>query len=127
MRQAILVPGVARLPQFSSAVRSGDFLFLSGVLGTRPNSMELVDGGAGPQTKQALENMQTVLRACGADLDDVVKCTVFLADMADFAAMNEAYGAAFGTANPPARSSLAARALALGAKVEIECIAAAKG
>ena len=52
MRQAILVPGVARLPQFSSAVRSGDFLFLSGVLGTKPNSMELVEGGAGPETKQ---------------------------------------------------------------------------
>jgi 2-iminobutanoate/2-iminopropanoate deaminase len=126
MRQAILVPGVARLPQFSSAVRSGDFLFLSGVLGTKPNSMELVEGGAGPETKQALENMHTVLKACGADLDDVVKCTVFLCDMADFAAMNEAYAAVFGTANPPARSSLAARALALGARVEIECIAAAK-
>src|SRR5438128_257343 len=93
MRQAICVPGVARLPQFSSAVRSGDFLFLSGVLGTKPDSMDLVDGGAGPQTQQALENIRRVLRACGADLVDVVKCTVFLSDMADFAAMNEAYAA----------------------------------
>lgn len=123
MRQAILVPGVARLPQFSSAVRAGDLLFLSGVLGTKPNSMELVAGGIGPETTQALENMRTVLRACGADLDHVVKCTCFLADMADFAAFNEAYGAVFGTANPPARSSFAAKALAFGARIELECIA----
>lgn len=125
-RQIIQPEGVARLPVFSSAVRSGDLIFLSGAIGAEPNVSppRLVEGGIQAETRQAIENLQAVLAAAGATLDDVVKCTVFLADIGDYAAMNEAYIEYFGD-NPPARSALAASGLALGALVEIECIAAA--
>ena len=124
-RKEIITPeGVTRLPVFSPAVRSGDFIFLSGAIGTRPGEMHVVEGGVKAETRQTFENIKTVLAAAGATLDDVVKCTVFLADIADYAAMNEAY-LEFFPENPPARSAMAGSGLALGAKVEIECIAAA--
>lgn len=107
---------------FSPGIRAGDFLFLSGAIGTRPGTSELVSDDVGEQTAQTLANLRTVLRAGGADLDDVVKCTVFLVDMADYGAMNEAYAAVW-PGSPPARSTVAGSGLALGAKVEIECIA----
>jgi reactive intermediate/imine deaminase len=124
-RQIIQPEGAPRLPVFSSAIRSGDFIFLSGAIGARPgvNPPVLVDGGIKAETRQAIENLVAVLDAAGATLADVVKCTVFLADIADYAAMNEAYLEYF-TSDPPARSALAASGLALGARVEIECIAA---
>lgn len=109
---------------FSPAVRTGDLIFLSGSVGNTPGTRELVSPEVGPQTTQALENLRAVLAAANAGLDDVVKCTVFLLDINDYDAMNEAYAAAFGD-TPPARSTLAGSGLALGAKVEIECIAAA--
>ena len=112
---------VGDLP-FSPAIRAGDFIFLSGAIGTRPGTTELVSGDVGEQTRQTMENLRTVLRAAGADLDDVVKCTVFLVDMRDYAAMNAAY-ASFWKGAPPARSTVAGSGLALGARVEIECIA----
>ena len=125
-RQVIQPEGVPRLPVFSSAVRSGDLIFLSGAIGAAPgvSPPRLVEGGVQAETRQAIENLVAVLEAAGATLADVVKCTVFLADMADYAAMNEAYLEYFGDA-PPARSALGANGLALGARVEIECIAAA--
>lgn len=125
-RQIIQPEGVARLPVFSSAIRSGDFIFLSGAIGALPgvNPPTLVEGGIAAETRQTMENLRTVLGAAGATLDDVVKCTVFLADMADYAAMNEVY-LEFFPQDPPARSAMAASGLALGARVEIECIAAA--
>ena len=86
--------------------------------------MHVVEGGVAAETRQAFENIKTVLAAAGATLDDVVKCTVFLADIADYQAMNEAH-LEFFPENPPARSAMAGSGLALGAKVEIECIAAA--
>lgn len=121
--EVIAPPGsrVADLP-FSPAVRAGDFLYLSGAIGNRPGTTELVSADVGPQTRQALWNLQDVLRAAGSDLEDVVKCTVFLVDMRDYAAMNEAYAAVWEGA-PPARSTVAGSGLALGARVEIECIA----
>lgn len=123
-RQVIHAEGVARLPVFSSAVRSGDLVFLSGQVGVLPgiDPPRLVEGGIGPETRQAMENIVAVLDAAGAGLDDVLKCTVFLADIDDYAAMNEVYMEYF-PVDPPARSALAAAGLALGARVEIECIA----
>jgi len=107
---------------FSEAVRVGHLLFLSGQLGTRPGTMELVSGGIAAETKQVLENMQVILERNGSSLDRVVKCTVFLADIGEWPAMNEVYRQYF-TQNPPARSAMAAQGLALNARVEIECIA----
>jgi 2-iminobutanoate/2-iminopropanoate deaminase len=124
-RQIIQPEGVARLPVFSSAVRSGDFIFLSGALGALPgvNPPRLVDGGIGPETRQTMDNIIAVLDAAGATLQDLIKCTVFLADIADYAEMNEVYVQYF-PSDPPARSAMAGSGLALGALVEIECIAA---
>ncbi len=125
-RQIIQPEGVARLPVFSSAVRSGDLIFLSGALGALPgvNPPQLIEGGIEAETRQTFENMISVLDAAGATLEDLVKCTVFLADIGDYAAMNSVYVEYF-PSDPPARSALAGSGLALGALVEIECIAAA--
>lgn len=124
-KQIIQPEGVARLPVFSSAVRSGDFIFLSGALGALPgvNPPQLVEGGIEAETRQTMENIIAVLDAAGATLDDLIKCTVFLADIADYAAMNAVYVEYF-PSDPPARSAMAGSGLALGALVEIECIAA---
>ena len=125
-RQTIQPEGVARLPVFSSAIRTGDLIFLSGALGALPGVTppQLVEGGIEAETRQTMENIITVLDAAGATLADVVKCTIFLADIADYAAMNAVYLEYF-PSDPPARSALAGSGLALGALVEIECIAAA--
>lgn len=108
---------------FSEAVRAGDLLFLSGQLGMVPGTGKLAPGGIGPETLQTLENIRITLEKFGSRMDRVVKCTVFLADMGEWGAMNEVYKDFF--RNPPARSALGASGLALGARVEIECIAAA--
>ncbi len=106
---------------FSAAVRTGDLLFLSGALGIDPSTGALAPGGIQPETRQTLENIRTRLALFGSSMDRVVKCTVFLADMAEWGAMNEVYRTFF--PNPPARSALGASGLALDARVEIECIA----
>lgn len=106
---------------FSAAVRAGDTLYMSGMLGTKDR--KLADGGIGPETAQALENIKARLAEHGLTTADVVKCTVFLADIAEFAAMNAEYTKVFAPPRP-ARSALAASGLALNARVEIECIAA---
>ncbi|MEM8771691.1 MAG: RidA family protein [Pseudomonadota bacterium] len=116
----------AKLPDwapFSSAVVVGDTIYVSGHLGRDPETNELVEGGAGPETRQTMRNMKKTLNAVGASFRDVVKCTVFLDDMDDYEAMNEAY-VEFFRGPRPARSTIGADGLALGAKVEIECIAA---
>lgn len=120
----IVPDGVARLPVFTPAVRVGDLLFLSGAIGTRGAALEVVEGGVAAETRQTMENIRAVLAAAGATFDDLVKCTVFLADIADYAEMNAAY-VEFFPDNPPARSAMAGSGLALGALVEIECIARA--
>lgn len=123
-KEVLQVPGaVAGLP-FSPAVRVGNVLYLSGQLGNRIGTRELVAGGITAETRQTLENIRTVLEAAGSSLDRVFKCTVFLADIADYPAMNTVY-ASFFSAAPPARSTLAGSGLALGARVEIECMATA--
>ena len=119
--------GVARLPVFTPAVRVGDLVFLSGAIGTVPSGeLRLVEGGIGPETQATMDNIGSILDAAGLGFEDLVKCTVFLADIADYAAMNEVYLTYFEGIEPPARSAMAASGLALGAKVEIECIARGK-
>ncbi len=114
------MPSTGPLP-FSAAVRVGDMLYLSGQIGT-DSSTSLVPGGIGPETRQTLENIQTVLTRAGATMADLVKCTAMLADMSEWAEMNAEYVKHF-PARLPARSAFGASGLALGARVEIECIA----
>ena len=107
---------------FSDAVRVGDMLFLSGQLGNRPGEMEVVPGGIQAETRQTMENIKAVLEANGSSMARVVKCLVMMADIAEWPAFNEVYKTYF-DGDFPARSALGASGLALGARVEIECIA----
>jgi reactive intermediate/imine deaminase len=109
---------------FTPAVRIGNLLFLSGQIGTAPNAQgSVVAGGVQAETRQTMNNIKDVLEKSGSSLDRVVKCTVFMADMREWDAMNEVY-VTFFPRNKPARSALGANGLALGARVEIECVAA---
>ena len=112
--------GAPTLP-FSPAVRVGKTLYLSGQIGT-DSAFRLVPGGIQAETRQTMENIRDVLERTGSSLDRVVKCTVMMADMKEWPAMNEVYVTYF-PRNRPARSALGANGLALGARVEIECIA----
>jgi len=112
---------VLNLP-FSDAVRVGNLLFLSGNLGAIPGTLELAPGGIRGETRQTMENIKATLEKYGSSLGEVVKCTVFLADISDWPAMNEVYIEYFPD-KPPARSALGVNGLALGARTEIECIA----
>ena len=107
---------------YSQAVRSGNFLFASGQIPIDPATGEFVAGGITEQTEQVMRNVSAILEAAGADLQQVVKTTVFLADMDDFTAMNEVYGRFFGE-DPPARATVQAARLPRDARVEIEAIA----
>ena len=118
----IQAAGVGRLPVFSHAVRAGEFLFLSGMLGTCGDGFELAEGGVGAQTRQALENIGRILAAADARFEDLVNVKVFLVDMTRFGDMNDAYQAFF-PADPPSRITVGCSALALGAVVEIEAVA----
>ena len=116
------MPGHPALP-FCEAVRVGDVLYLSGQIGSPPHDpMNLVPGGVEAETRQALENVRAVLKRAGVGMDGVFKCLVMLADMKDWEAMNRAYLAAF-EGHKPARSCFGASGLALGGRVEIECVA----
>ena len=108
---------------YSQATRAGGLLFTAGQVGFDPSTGELVDGGIAEQTERVLLNIRAILQASGLDMANVIKTTVFLVDMADFAAMNTAYASAFGD-HRPARSTVAVAALPRGARVEIEAIAA---
>ena len=121
-RQVIQLPGASVGLPFSSAVRVGNVLYLSGQIGNRPGTRELADTGVAGQTRQTLENIKTVLAHAGSALERVIKCTVFLTDIRDYAAMNRVYATYF-PKDPPARSTVAGSGLALGARVEIECMA----
>jgi len=106
---------------FSAAVRVDNMLYLSGALGYDREKGALVEGGIRAETKKTLENIAETLEMFGSSMDRVVKCTVFLADISEWAAMNEVYVTFF--PNKPARSALGSNGLALGARTEIECIA----
>lgn len=107
---------------FSDAVRVGHMLYLSGKIGNIPGTRNLAEGGIQGETRQALENIKASLERYGSSIGEVVKCTVFLADIDEWAAMNEVYMEYFHT-NPPARSALGSSGLALNSRVEIECLA----
>lgn len=123
-RDPVFVPVAGDRPlPFSAAVRVGDMLYLAGQLGT-DSSGTLVPGGIGPETRQAMENIRAVLESNGSSMDRVVKCLVMLADMGEWGAMNREY-VTFFPDHLPARSAMGASGLALGARVEIECMAVA--
>ena len=109
---------------YSQAIRAGGFVFASGQIPLDPRTGEFVEGGIAEQTEQVLRNLSAVLEAAGTGLDRVVKTTVFLADMSDFAAMNEVYGRYF-SKDAPARATVEAARLPRDARVEIEAIAEA--
>jgi reactive intermediate/imine deaminase len=107
---------------FPAAMRAGGLIFVSGQLGNVAGQMKLVDGGLEAEARQALQHLRAAVEAAGSTLDRVVKCTVFLADMNDFQPFNAVYREFFG-AHLPARSGVEVKGLALGARVEIDCIA----
>ncbi len=107
---------------YVQAIRTDSLVFVSGQIPLDPATGTLVEGGVREQTRRVLENLQAVLQAAGTSPLQVVKTTIFLTDMGDFAAVNEVYGGFFAT-NPPARSTIQVAALPKGAKVEIEAIA----
>jgi 2-iminobutanoate/2-iminopropanoate deaminase len=108
---------------FSEAVRVGDLMILSGQLGTLPGTTDLAPGGIQGQARQAMENIKSILQRNGSSMDQVVKCTVMMADISEWPAFNEVYVTYF-PGPKPARSAFAASGLAFGAKVEVECWAA---
>jgi reactive intermediate/imine deaminase len=124
VKEVLRVPGAVPGLPFSPAVRVGDVIYLSGQIGAPLGSKSVVPGGVRAETRQVLLNIRTVLEAAGSSLERVFKCTVFLADIQDYDAMNLEYAAVF-PVDPPARSTVAGSGLAMGARVEIECMAAA--
>ncbi len=112
----------AAIGPYSQAIAVGDFIFCSGQVALDPTTGELGADDVRAQTRRALENLNAGLRAGGATLGDVVKTTVFLVNMGDFAEMNEVYGEFFAS-EPPARSTIAVAALPRGARVEVEAVA----
>jgi 2-iminobutanoate/2-iminopropanoate deaminase len=126
VRQTVATADAPRaIGPYSQAIIAGDFIFTSGQIPTDPATGEFVAGGISEQTEQVLRNVEEVLKAAGCGLADVVKTTVFLADMGDFAAMNETY-ARFFAENPPARSTVQAARLPRDARIEIDAIAVKK-
>ncbi len=109
---------------YSQAVKAGGFIFASGQIPLDPATMQIVEGGIREQTDRVLNNLKAVLEAVGSSLDRVVKTTVFLADLGDFAEMNEVYGGFFGDV-PPARSTIEVSRLPRDVRVEIDVIALA--
>jgi len=121
----IATPGApAAIGPYSQAIVAGGLVFTAGQVALDPKTMELVAGDVKAQTERVFANLTAVLQAAGTGLDRVVKATVFLADMADFAAMNEVYAKAFGD-HRPARSTVAVKTLPKSAKVEIDLVALA--
>ena len=122
--EVLNMPGANPDLPFSDAVRVDNILFMSGAIGNKPGTLELVEGGIQAETRQIMDTIKARVEAFGSSMDNVVKCSVFMADMSEWGAMNEVYVTYF--KQPPARSALGANGLALGAAVEIECIAVVK-
>ena len=128
MREAVATDKAPKaIGPYSQGIKAGDFVFTAGQAGVDPATGKLVEGGIAEQTRQVLKNIQAILEAAGASLDRVVKCGVFLQDMADFQAMNAVYAEFFPPdKNPPARTTVQAAKLPLGALVEIDAVALLK-
>jgi len=109
---------------FSEAVKVAGTLYLSGQIGNMPGTLELAAGGIAGEAPQVMENIKTTLEAHGYAMSDLVKCTVFLADMSEWGAFNAVYATYFPAGRFPARSALGSTGLAFDARVEVECIAA---
>ena len=127
MKQVIsteMAPGA--IGPYSQAIKTGNMIFCSGQIPIDPSTGEFVSQDVSEQTEQVFKNLTAVLEAAGASLDDVVKTTVFLADMGEFAAMNDVYARHF-VDNKPARATVQAAKLPRDARVEIECIAVVGG
>jgi len=123
MLEAVLTSEApAPIGPYNQAIRAGGFLFCSGQIPLDPATGEIVAGDVAAQTRQVMKNVEAVLRAAGASFAEVVKTTIFLTDMNDFAQVNAIYGQAFGD-TPPARSTVAVAALPRGSRVEIEVVA----
>ena len=125
MTRSVILSASAPKPvsAYSQAIQSGSLLFLAGQIPLDPATGKVVSGTIAEETERIIDNMRAVLDAAGVGLDNVVKTTVYLTNMADFAAFNEAYARHF-TKDPPARTTVAVAALPLGARVEVEAIAA---
>jgi 2-iminobutanoate/2-iminopropanoate deaminase len=122
-KKAITTPKAKAIGPYSAAIQSGELVFVSGQIPLDPLTGKLVEGEIAAQTRQSLENLKTILAAAGLTFAHVVKTTIFLTSMGDFAAVNDVYKTYM--AEPyPARSTIAVAALPMGAKVEIEMIAA---
>ncbi len=106
---------------FSDAVQVGDLLLLSGQIGAKPGTAEVVPGGIEPETRQVMANIEDSLKRRGLEMNAVVKCTVMLADMKDWPTFNKIYATYFANGRYPARSALGVNGLALGARIELEC------
>ena len=128
MREAVATDKAPKaIGPYSQGIKAGDFVFTAGQAGVDPATGKLVEGGIAGQTRQVLMNIQSILEAAGSSLDRVVKCGVFLQDMADFQAMNTVYAEFFPPdKNPPARTTVQAAKLPLGALVEIDAVALLK-
>ena len=121
-RQVINPPGIAPLvPAYSVAVRDGDLVYVSGMTGIKPGTQDIIEGGIVAQTRQTMENIKASVITAGATMADLNECTVFVMDMADYAAVNGVYIEYF-RVNPPVRAALAVSALPRpAARVEIKC------
>ena len=124
-REVVLTAAAPKaIGPYSQGIKAGDFLFTAGQAGVDPATGKLVEGGIAAQTRQTLRNIQTILEASGTSLQRVVRCGVFLADLADFQAMNAVYAEFFpADKGPPARTTVQAAKLPLGALVEIDAVA----
>jgi 2-iminobutanoate/2-iminopropanoate deaminase len=123
MRQAVSTPSApAAIGPYSQAIRAGSLLFVSGQIPIDPATGNMVDGDVGAQTHRVFQNISEILKAAGATLDDVVRTTVYLADMNDFGAMNAVYGTYF-SSPAPARATVQAARLPKDARIEIDVIA----
>jgi 2-iminobutanoate/2-iminopropanoate deaminase len=123
-RETVVTPHAPKaIGPYCQAVVAGGFVHCSGQIPLDPATGEIVAGDVKRQTERVLENLRAVLTGAGSSPDRVVKCTVYLVDMADFPAMNEVYGRFFPADAPPARSTVAVAALPRGSRVEIDCVA----
>jgi 2-iminobutanoate/2-iminopropanoate deaminase len=126
MQEIVTHAAPAAIGPYSQAIRSGGFVFLSGQIPLDPSTGQLVEGGIKKETERVLDNLAAVLAAAGLAFEHVVKTTIYLVDLGDFQAVNEAYGQRF-LRTPPARATVQVAALPRGARVEIDAIAVIPG